>query len=270
MSLCARLPVQITMKNESPVLMVLQLWSLHCPGWDWVAWILRSGGVVVVSFWWWTSRGVCLGWTSQLRPELKCLCSEVICHWRGFPHLGVGRCVCKGKSRLSAVFLPLCAAGCLHVYRRETDVVFRKRGPLLHCLHHKTFRLSKWGHVSSTNISATQLTTQPLLKWRVEFKRHVSEVLCSLSLLNQKEKQRQCTVLLCLQLLHWKFWKSSVETQSKLLNVQREVFIFSLNQTITTENNYNLKMKPVLNETVWCRKQWEVVVIWMFFQRLVC
>lgn len=43
------------------------------------------------------------------RSQLKCLCSEVICHWRGFPHRGVGLTAVEGKDRLSVVDLTPCA-----------------------------------------------------------------------------------------------------------------------------------------------------------------
>lgn len=69
----------------------------------------------------------CRGWMPALweRPGrgLKCLCSEVICHLRGFPHVGVGRCVGEGKTDFV-----LCLSHTLFVYmftivkkRQEVD-----------------------------------------------------------------------------------------------------------------------------------------------------
>lgn len=47
------------------------------------------------------------------RSELKCLCREVICHFRGFPHLGVGR---RGKDRFSVVFISQSAVPFVYMF----------------------------------------------------------------------------------------------------------------------------------------------------------
>lgn len=50
---------------------------------------------------------------AEQRSELKCLCCEVICHLRGFPHLGVGR---RGKDRYSVVFISHAAVPFVYMF----------------------------------------------------------------------------------------------------------------------------------------------------------
>lgn len=79
------------------------------------------------------------------RSQLKCLCSEVICHWRGFPLLGVGLTAVEGKDRLSVVYLTPCAPvlfTCL-LFFCEKDGMFLKALS-------EGIMLCEWGQIKST------------------------------------------------------------------------------------------------------------------------
>lgn len=60
-----------------------------------------------------------------LRSHLTRFCPEVICHWRGFPHLGVGLSITEGKAdynyfmKITSTFRTLTPAkvSCFRVFR---------------------------------------------------------------------------------------------------------------------------------------------------------